>query len=483
MSDQSYGKRQWQKRRDDINTSREIPKSPEAEQHLLGALLLDASLLSRISEDIGHLSKDDFFVERNRFVYEAIMHRAAVSDDFDTTVICSDLENSGLIDKVGGKSYVASLTDNVGPISAITEYARIIRDTSRRRQLISVAEHIESIGYAPEGRKVDELYDEAQGLVFTLSEKNAHTDNGPRTMTDVALALINKIKSDMALGSRMRGIATGFSGLDNLTSGLQGGSLNIIAARPGIGKTSFAMNIVENIAMNPDNHKPALVFSLEMPSEQIALRMLSTFGRVPMKELSLGNVTPAQWHDIVRKVVLLADDDGSGNRKNKLYIDDSGDLTPLELRSRARKIAADNGGLSVIMIDYIQLMKGQTKAENRSLEVGEISRSLKLLAKELNVPVIALSQLNREVEGRKDHRPMNSDLRESGSLEQDADLILFLHRESVYKDRNASDVDESEAKLIVSKNRNGATGDIDLQFQGAYTAFYDKADPNATYDQ
>ena len=202
-----------------------------------------------------------------------------------------------------------------------------------------------------------------------------------------------------------------------------------------------------------------------------------------MKELSLGNVTPAQWHDIVRKVVLLADDDGSGNRKNKLYIDDSGDLTPLELRSRARKIAADNGGLSVIMIDYIQLMKGQTKAENRSLEVGEISRSLKLLAKELNVPVIALSQLNREVEGRKDHRPMNSDLRESGSLEQDADLILFLHRESVYKDRNASDVDESEAKLIVSKNRNGATGDIDLQFQGAYTAFYDKADPNATYDQ
>ena len=200
-----------------------------------------------------------------------------------------------------------------------------------------------------------------------------------------------------------------------------------------------------------------------------------------MKDLSLGNVTPAQWHDIVRKVVLLADNEGDV-RKNKLYIDDSGDLTPLELRSRARKIAADNGGLSVIMVDYIQLMKGQTKAENRSLEVGEISRSLKLLAKELNVPVLALSQLNREVEGRKDHRPMNSDLRESGSLEQDADLILFLHRESLYKDRNASDVDESAAKLIVSKNRNGATGDIELQFQGAYTAFYDKADPNAYYD-
>ncbi len=460
---------------------RQVPKNLDAERHFLGALLLDGSLFPRISEEFGAIPKEDFFSERNRIIYEAILHRAAISDDFDPTVICADLEISGLLDKAGGKSYVASLTDDVGPSSAITEYARIIRDTSRRRQLISVAEHIESLGYSPEGRKVDELYDEAQGLIFTLSEKNSHTDNGPRTMTDVALALINKIKADMAQGSKMRGISTGFSGLDNLTSGLQGGSLNIIAARPGIGKTSFAMNIVENIAMNPDNHKPALVFSLEMPSEQIALRMLSTFGRVPMKDLSLGQVTPAQWHDIVRKVVLLADHDGE-TRKNKLYIDDSGDLTPLELRSRARKIASDNGGLSVIMVDYIQLMKGQTKAENRSLEVGEISRSLKMLAKELNVPVIALSQLNREVEGRKDHRPMNSDLRESGSLEQDADLILFLHRESVYKDHSANDVDDSEAKLIVSKNRNGATGDIDLQFQGAYTAFYDKAEPQDMYD-
>lgn len=480
MSDrQEYANRTYN--RNDLTSLREMPKNIEAEQHLLGALLLDGSVLSKISEDVGPLPRDDFFSERNRIIYETILHRAATSDDFDPTVICSDLEIAGLLDKVGGRQYVASLTDNVGPISAVAEYAKIIRDTSRRRQLISVAEHIEAISYAPEGRKVDELYDEAQGLVFTLSEKNAHTDNGPRTMTDVALALINKIKADMALGSKMRGVSTGFSGLDNLTSGLQGGSLNIIAARPGVGKTSFAMNIVENIAMNPDNHKPALVFSLEMPAEQIALRMLSTFGRVPMKDLSLGNVTPAQWHDIVRKVVLLADSEGN-IRKNKLYIDDSGDLTPLELRSRARKIAADNGGLSVIMVDYIQLMKGQTKAENRSLEVGEISRSLKLLAKELNVPVLALSQLNREVEGRKDHRPMNSDLRESGSLEQDADLILFLHRESLYKDRNASDVDESAAKLIVSKNRNGATGDIELQFQGAYTAFYDKADPNAYYD-
>lgn len=477
-------RKNFEKRRfegSDISPLREPPRNLDAERRLLGALMVNGKLLESLSASKNAIPSEDFFSERHRLIFEAIMHRAAVSDVFDPTVICSDLEQAGKLEKAGGKAYIASLTDDLAPESLVPDLVTIISDNSKRRQLISVSEHIQDIAYRPEGRKVDELYDEAQGLIFSLSEKNAHKDNGPRSMTEVAFSLIEKIKADMKAGTKMRGVSTGFSGLDTITSGLQGGSLNIVAARPGIGKTSFAMNIVENIAMNPENHKPALVFSLEMPSEQIALRMLSTFGRVPMKELSLGNATNAQWHDIIRKVVLLADTQ-SGTRKNKLYIDDTGDITPLELRSRARKIAADNGGLSVIMIDYIQLMKGQTKAENRSLEVGEISRSLKMLAKELDVPVIALSQLNREVEGRKDHRPMNSDLRESGSLEQDADLILFLHRESVYKDRSATDVDESQATLIVSKNRHGATGDIELQFQGAYTAFYDKADPTAFYD-
>ena len=231
------------------------------------------------------------------------------------------------------------------------------------------------------------------------------------------------------------------------------------------------MNIIENIAMNPENTKPALVFSLEMPAHQIVLRMLSTFGRVSMKDLQEGKVLSNQWRDIISKVSMLTYGEGD-DKKNKLFIDDSGDITPLEVRSRARKLALEHGGLSCIMIDYIQLMKGQTRSENRALEVGEISRSLKMLAKDLDVPVIALSQLNREVEGRKDHRPMNSDLRESGSLEQDADMIMFLHRESVYK--SDEEADESKAILIVSKNRNGALKDIELQFQGAYTAFYDK---------
>ena len=280
----------------------------------------------------------------------------------------------------------------------------------------------------------------------------------------------------------MHGVPTGFTELDELTSGLRGGTLNIIAARPGVGKTSFAMNIVTNIAMNTEEHRPALVFSLEMPATEIAMRMLSSLGRVSSKDLVSGKVSPDQWNNIIRKIQLLTDKDDKGNERVKLYIDDTSDiaLTPLELRSRARKIASENGGLSCIMVDYIQLMKSQTKLDNRSQEVGEISRSLKQLSKELNVPILALAQLNREVEGRKDHRPLNSDLRESGSLEQDADMIMFIHREDSYKKKSEAD---GKAILIVSKNRAGATADIELQFQGEYTTFYDKENPTPMMDE
>lgn len=462
-------------------TLKDPPKNLEAERNLLGALMRDGTLLAAIGNEIGPLNPDDFASEKNRIIYSCILNRAASSDEFDPTVICSILENEGLLDKVGGKAYISGLIANTAPESVAIEYALIIRNNARRRRLISAAEKISNMGYMPEGRTVDELYDEAQGLIFKLSEENAHTDAGPVPALTHAVKLLEKIQHDKDLGQRMTGIPSGFSELDELTSGLQPGSLNIVAARPGVGKTSFSMNIVENIAMNPDIHKPALVFSLEMPAQQIVLRMLSTFGRVSMRELSEGKVTTNQWHDIIRKVAMLTETDENNVKRNKLYIDDSGDVTPLEVRSRARKLAAEHGGLSVIMIDYIQLMKGQTKAENRSLEVGEISRSLKLLAKDLEVPVIALSQLNREVENRKDHRPMNSDLRESGSLEQDADMIMFLHREATYHGGGDGE-DNGKALLIVSKNRNGAIKDIELQFQGAYTAFYDKANTVAMMD-
>lgn len=461
---------------------RDPPRDLTAERSLLGAIMLDGSILTRISEELGlRLAPEDFASERHRVIYEAILKRSAFADDFYPTVLCDQIENDGLLEKAGGRAYITGLTSLTEPIAVAVQYAVIVHTKARRRRLIAAAESIIENSYNPQGRTVDELYDEAQGIIFKLSEESSLNESGPREAVPIAVELLNKIRDEMGM-SRMTGIPTGFTELDELTSGLQPGSLNIIAARPGIGKTSFAMNIVENIAMNPDIHKPALVFSLEMPATQIVMRMLCTFGRVSIKDLSEGRVQQNQWHDIIRKISLLID--RSQEKKfNKLFIDDSGDLTPLELRSRARKLAMDYGGLSIIMVDYIQLMRSQSRFENRSLEVGEISRSLKLLAKELEIPIIALSQLNREVEGRRDHRPMNSDLRESGSLEQDADMIMFLHRASVYRtSAEEGNIDDGRADLIIGKNRNGATRDIELQFQGAYTAFYDKANPLAFDD-
>ncbi len=466
-----------------VNTDykKDPPKDLEAEKSLLGSIILDGTLLARVGNEIGPLNVEDFASEKNRIIYNEILKRAVSSEDFNPTVLCASLERAGLLEKAGGRIYVTSLCQISGPISAVVEYASIVRDFAKRRRLINASETITKISYQLDGRSIKDLFDEAQGLIFKLSEQNEGVDSGPKEALPIIEELFAKIHEDMQSDKKMTGVATGFSELDELTSGLQPGSLNIVAARPGIGKTSFSMNIIENIAMDPNVTKPALVFSLEMPAQQIMLRMLSTFGRVNMKDLSEGKVHSDQWRDMIRKVSMLTYE-ADGVTKNKLYIDDSGDITPLELRSRARKLYLEHGGLSCIMVDYIQLMKGQTKAESRSLEVGEISRSLKLLAKDLQCPIIALSQLNREVEGRKDHRPMNSDLRESGSLEQDADMIMFLHRDSVYQS-SEENKENGKALLIVSKNRNGALKDIELQFQGAYTAFYDKANIIATIDE
>lgn len=441
-------------------------KNLDAEQHFLGALMLNNALLESNLNSKTPVQVNDFFSKRNRILYDSMLQLIGANKTFDATVVCADLENKGLLDEVGGKLYVAKLLDNTSTSATIDEYARIIVDCSKRRKLLKVAERVQELCLSPQGKGVDSVYDEAQSLLFALSDKNANDESSLQEMPQIALDLIQRIKEDMANGVTLKGISTGFHGLDNLTSGLQAGSLNILGARPAVGKTAFAMNIVENIATNPEIHKPALIFSLEMPASQIAMRMLSSFGSVPMRDLSFGKVSPLQWHDIVKKMAELQD---HKTHKNKLFIDDSGALTPIDLRTKARKISREFGGLSVIVVDYLQLMTCSTRAENRSLEIGSISRSLKLLAKELNVPVIALSQLNREVEGRKDHRPLNSDLRESGSLEQDADLIMFLHRESVYHDNQ--DASQDQATLIVSKNRHGATGDIPLKFDGACTTF------------
>ncbi len=336
--------------------------------------------------------------------------------------------------------------------------------------------------YEPNGLSVKEIYDKAAGSIFELVENSNNNTEGPKPVVAQAVELLEKIQKDMRNPNMMSGVPSGFAKLDAITQGLQPGSLNIIAARPSVGKTSFAMNIVANIAMNPDVTKPALVFSLEMPTEQILLRLLSTFGRISMNDLRAGKVNNTHWSDIIRKLKMLTMVLPQDRYMDKLYIDDSSDLTPLELRSRARKLANEYGGLSVIMIDYVQLMRAQSKAANRTLEIAEISRSLKMLAKELKVPVLALAQLNREVDNRKDHRPLNSDLRESGSLEQDADMIMFLKREAIYGPDPSGHDNSNEATLIIGKNRNGAIEDIDLHFIGEYTAFYDKGYAEANFD-
>lgn len=453
---------------------REIPKDLDAERNFLGAVIQDGSILNAVTESVGRLTEEEFASERNRIIYATIMKRSAASEDFNPTIICDLLETDGNLEKIGGRSYIASLISNSGiPTSSVVEFAQIIRNKSKRRKLISVSEAIIDMCYSPQGREVKEIYDEASGQIFSLVEANAQIDAGPQAAVPIAVNILDKIQKDLNREAMMSGVPTGYAELDEITQGLQPGSLNIIAARPSVGKTSFAMNIVANIAMNPNIHTPALVFSLEMPTEQILLRLLSSFGRVSMNNLKAGRVQNHQWTSMVRRLKLLTEV-RDGKTHDKLYIDDSGDITPLELRARARKLAHEYGGLSVIMIDYVQLMRSQTKAANRTLEIAEISRSLKMLSKELKVPIIALAQLNREVDSRKDHRPLNSDLRESGSLEQDADMIMFLQREAIYGKGPGGEDNSNDAMLIIGKNRNGSIADIDLHFIGEYTTFYDK---------
>lgn len=454
----------------------DMPVDLDAEREVLGALIQDGTMLATITDSIGILAVEEFASEKHRLIYRTILNLSTTTDNFSNTIINDVLERDGVLEKAGGRTYVNELNQykNLNT-SAIIETAKIIRNKARRRAMIEVADQIRDMCFVPDGRSVKEIFDESAGMVFKLAEESGQNDNGPQPAVKRAVELLVNLQEEITKEDHMSGVPTGFTELDNITQGLQPGSLNIIAARPSVGKTSFAMNIVANIAMNPTIHKPALVFSLEMPTDQILLRMLSTFGRVSMNNLKKGQVETHQWRDMVRKVKLLSEEDANGDRRDKLYIDDNGDITPLELRSRARKLYLENDGLSVIMIDYVQLMRSQTKAANRTLEIGEISRSLKMLAKELEVPIIALAQLNREVDNRKDHRPLNSDLRESGSLEQDADMIMFLHREAIYGKSEGGTDNSHQATLIIGKNRNGATADIELLFMGEYTAFYDKS--------
>jgi replicative DNA helicase len=375
------------------------------------------------------------------------------------------LAQSGKLDEAGGFSYLIELAKNTPSAANVSAYASVIRERAIVRELIGVAHDIADVGYNPEGRNSADILDFAESKVFEIAEKRTGENEGPKDITTVLTKTVNRLDELVKQGLDITGVSTGYTDLDSKTSGLQRSDLIIVAARPSMGKTTFAMNLCENAMMLQD--KPVLVFSLEMPAEQIMMRMLASLSRVNQTHIRTAQLDDEEWARMSGTIKTL-------KKKDNLYIDDSSGLTPMELRTRARKIARDKGGLSLIMIDYLQLMRVPSLSENRTLEIAEISRSLKALAKELEVPVVALSQLNRTLEQRADKRPINSDLRESGSIEQDADLIMFIYRDEVYNE--ASEM-KGIAEIIIGKQRNGPIGTSRLTFQGQFSRFDNYAGP------
>jgi len=433
------------------------PHSLEAEQSVLGGLLLDNQMWDKVSELV---VAQDFYSRSHRIIFEYIGALIESGDPVDLITLSEALEREQKLDDAGGFVYLAEMMKNTPSAANICAYANIVRERAVTREMIAVAHDIAEAGFDPQGRDSKELLDYAETLVFQIAEKRVQKSEGPENINLVLEKTVDRIeKLYQQPHDGITGVSTGFADLDKMTAGLQPSDLIIVAARPSMGKTTFAMNLAENAAMMHD--KPALIFSLEMPSDQIMMRMLASLGRIDQTKIRTGQLDDEDWARLSSTMGLLID-------KGKMYIDDAAGLTPTEVRSRARRVYKENDGLSLIMIDYLQLMRVPSLTENRTLEISEISRSLKALAKELQVPVVALSQLNRGLEQRSDKRPVNSDLRESGAIEQDADLIMFIYRDEVYNDNSE---DKGTAEIIIGKQRNGPIGRVRLTFQGQYSRF------------
>ena len=439
------------------------PHSLEAEQSVLGGLMLDNERWDNVSERV---VAEDFYSRPHRLIFSEMQRLLEASQPIDLITLSDSLEQRGELDMVGGFAYLAELSKNTPSAANINAYADIVRERAVVREMIAVANQIADAGYDPQGRSSEDLLDFAESNVFKIAEQRANKDEGPKNIEQILEATVSRIESlYQKPHDGVTGVDTGYQDLNKKTAGLQGSDLIIVAARPSMGKTTFAMNLCENAAML--HEKPVLIFSLEMPSEQIMMRMLASLSRVDQTRIRTGQLDDEDWARISGTMGVLLE-------KKNIYIDDSSGLTPTEVRSRARRIFRENNGLSLIMIDYLQLMHVPSLSDNRTLEIAEISRSLKALAKELNVPVVALSQLNRSLEQRADKRPVNSDLRESGSIEQDADLIMFIYRDEVYHEN--SDL-KGIAEIIIGKQRNGPIGTVRLTFNGQWSRFDNYAGP------
>ncbi|WP_217541672.1 replicative DNA helicase [Vibrio metschnikovii] len=439
------------------------PHSLEAEQSVIGGLLLDNQRWDTVSERV---IAQDFYSRPHRLIFEAVKSLLESGQPLDLITLSEYLELREQLEDVGGFAYLADLVKNTPSAANINAYADIVAERALVRNLIGVANEIADAGYDPQGRSSEDLLDLAESKVFAIAEARSSENEGPQNVDTILEKTLERIELLYKTPQDgVTGVNTGFTDLNKKTAGLQGSDLIIVAARPSMGKTTFAMNLCENAAMQQD--KPVLIFSLEMPAEQIMMRMLASLSRVDQTKIRTGQLDDEDWARISSTMGMLME-------KKNMFIDDSSALTPTEVRSRARRIAREHGGLSLIMVDYLQLMRVPSQSDNRTLEIAEISRSLKSLAKELNVPVVALSQLNRSLEQRADKRPVNSDLRESGSIEQDADLIMFIYRDEVYHPDSPM---KGIAEIIIGKQRNGPIGSVRLTFQGQYSRFDNYAGP------
>jgi len=444
------------------------PHSIEAEQSVVGGLMIDNRAWDTIADIV---SEDDYYRQDHRLIFRALSHLANSGSPLDIITVSEWLEKHNELDKMGGIAYLSTLAQNTPSTANIKAYAEIVRERSILRQLIRVSGEIGENAFNTLGRSSSEVLDLAEQMVFNISESNSRGRQGFQSITSLLPRVVERIDQLYASGGDITGLSTGFKDLDRMTSGLQPADLIIVAGRPSMGKTSFAMNIAENIAIS--GGKAVAIFSMEMPAEQLVLRILSSLGRVDQSKVRSGKLDDDDWPRLTSTMNLL--------NETKLFIDDTPALTPTELRSRARRLKREHD-LGAIVIDYLQLMQVAGTRENRTNEISEISRSLKALAKELNIPVIALSQLNRSLEQRTDKRPVMSDLRESGAIEQDADLILFIYRDEVY---NEETVDKGVAEIIIGKQRNGPIGKVRMTFIGQYTRFEnfvgEAYGPGATY--
>ncbi len=439
------------------------PHSLEAEQSVLGGLMIDNERWDNVSERV---TAEDFYSRPHRTIFSQMQRLLELGKPIDLITLSEALEQNAELDSVGGFAYLAELSKNTPSAANINAYADIVRERAVVRDMIKVANEIADAGFDPQGRTSEDLLDFAESRVFQIAETRANKDEGPKAIDAILEETVEKIEQlYQKPHDGVTGVSSGYQDLDKKTAGLQKSDLIIVAARPSMGKTTFAMNLCENAAMTEE--KPVLIFSLEMPGNQIMMRMLASLSRVDQTRIRTGQLDDEDWARISSTMGILLE-------KRNMYIDDSSGLTPTEVRSRARRIYREHGGLSLIMIDYLQLMRVPSLSENRTLEIAEISRSLKALAKELQVPVVALSQLNRSLEQRADKRPVNSDLRESGSIEQDADLIMFIYRDEVYHE--SSDL-KGVAEIIIGKQRNGPIGTVRLTFNGQWSRFDNYAGP------